>query len=126
MKKAKIWLVIALAMCFISVIVTSAIQTSMGKVKVSELRLVDTAGYEVSVQLYKPNTATPKNPAPCIITIEGWYNNKEMQDLYSVEFARRGYVVIAADMHGHGDSEATTNDGLFSREIGRASCRERV
>ncbi|QTQ11840.1 dienelactone hydrolase family protein [Treponema parvum] len=118
MKKAKTWLVIALAMCFISVIVTSAIQTSMGKVKVSELRLVDSAGYEVSVQLYKPNTATPKNPAPCIITIEGWYNNKEMQDLYSVEFARRGYVVIAADMHGHGDSEATTDEGLFTAGVG--------
>ena len=101
-KSAKILLCIALAFCLISVIVSSCIQTDMGKVYISELRVVDEAGYEVSVQLYRPRTATKENPAPAIITIEGWYNNKEMQDLYSVELARRGYVVLATDMHGHG------------------------
>lgn len=117
-KGAKRLLVIALLLCLISMIVSSAIQTCGGKVKVSELRLVDVAGYEVSAQLYKPKTATAEHPAPCVITIEGWYNNKEMQDLYSVELARRGYVVIATDMHGHGDSEATDKENLFTAGVG--------
>jgi len=116
--KAKILLCIALVMCMVSVLVTSAIQTDMGKVYISELRVVDEAGFEVSILLYRPKTATAENPAPCIITIEGWYNNKEMQDLYSVELARRGYVVLATDMHGHGDSEATTDADLFSAGVG--------
>ena len=117
-KSAKILLCIALAFCLISVIVSSCIQTDMGKVYISELRVVDEAGYEVSIQLYRPRTATKENPAPAIITIEGWYNNKEMQDLYSVELARRGYVVLATDMHGHGDSEATTSADLFTAGVG--------
>ena len=79
--RAKIWLCISLAMCLISAIFASAVQGSFGRVKVSELRLVDRAGYEVSTLLYKPENATSETPAPCIITVEGWYNNKEMQDL---------------------------------------------
>ena len=111
-------LAIALCIVFLSMIFSSAVQSSFGKVEVSELRLVDDAGYEVSVQLYKPKSATPENKAPAVITIEGWFNNKEMQDLFSVEYARRGMVVIATDMHGHGDSEATTSDDLYTAAVG--------
>lgn len=76
------------------------------RVEVKELKLMDPSGYAVSALLYRPNSATAENKAPCIITVEGWYNNKEMQDLFSVEYARRGYVVVAVDMHGHGDTTA--------------------
>ncbi len=117
-KNAKFWLIIALVLCLASAIFASAIQSNFGKVKVSELRLIDRSGYEVSTQLYKPQNATSKAPAPCIITVEGWYNNKEMQDLYSVEYARRGYVVLAVDMHGHGDSESTDAEGLYTSAVG--------
>ena len=117
-KNAKFWMCIALLVCLLSMVLASAIQGSFGKVKVSELRLVDRAGYEVSALLYKPASATPDNPAPCIITVEGWYNNKEMQDLYSVEYARRGYVVLAVDMHGHGDSENTDSADLYTAAVG--------
>jgi len=111
-------LVISLCLCLISMIFSSAIQGSFGRVKVEELRLVDSMGYAVSTQLYRPVSATAENKAPCIITVEGWYNNKEMQDLYSVEYARRGYVVLAVDMHGHGDSEATDADDLYTAAVG--------
>ncbi|MBR4548988.1 MAG: hypothetical protein IKO83_03610 [Oscillospiraceae bacterium] len=117
-KKARVWLCIALLVCLCSMILASAFQSDFGKVKISELRLVDSAGYEVSALLYKPASATSENPAPCIITVEGWFNNKEMQDLYSVEYARRGYVVIATDMHGHGDSESTDADNLYPAAVG--------
>lgn len=113
-----ILLAISLCLCLISVIISSAIQGGFGSVHVEELRLIDSSGYAVSVQLYRPDTATAENPAPCIITVEGWYNNKEMQDLYSIEYARRGYVVLAVDMHGHGDSEATGAEDLYSSAVG--------
>lgn len=117
-KNAKFWLVVALVLCLVSAVFASVVQSSFGRVKVSELRLIDRSGYEVSAQLYKPQNATSETPAPCIITVEGWYNNKEMQDLYSVEYARRGYVVLAVDMHGHGDSESTDADGLYTSAVG--------
>lgn len=117
-KSAKFWVCLALVLCLVSMIMASAIQGSWGRVKVSELRLIDRSGYEVSALLYKPANATSETPAPAIITVEGWYNNKEMQDLYSVEYARRGYVVIAVDMHGHGDSESTDANGLYTSAVG--------
>ena len=117
-KNAKFWVALSLVICLISMIFSSAIQSSFGKVAVDELRLVDRSGFSVSALLYRPDTATAENKAPCIITIEGWYNNKEMQDLYSVEYARRGYVVLAVDMHGHGDSESTSADDLYSSAVG--------
>lgn len=117
-KNAKFWLIFALVLCLASAVFASAVQSSFGRVKVSELRLIDRSGYEVSTLLYKPDNADEKNPAPCIITVEGWYNNKEMQDLYSVEYARRGYVVLAVDMHGHGDSESTNAEDLYTSAVG--------
>lgn len=115
---AKTWLVISLILCFVSMAVSSVIQSSGGRVKVSELRLVDSTGHEVSVLLYKPKSATEENKSPAIVTVEGWFNNKEMQDLYSIEYARRGYTVIAVDMHGHGDTEITAADEVYSSAVG--------
>ena len=118
LRSAKTWVIISLIVCLLSMIISSAIQTDFGKVTVDELKVMDKDGYAISVLLYRPDSATAENKAPCIITIEGWYNNKEMQDLYSVEYARRGYVVIATDMHGHGDSDAPFYAELYTSAVG--------
>jgi len=117
-KMPKTLLILSLVICLLSMIVSSAIQSDFGKVTVQELKVVDKAGYAVSILLYRPKAATVDNKAPCIITIEGWYNNKEMQDLYSVEYARRGYVVLATDMHGHGDSDNPDFSDLYESAVG--------
>ena len=114
----KKWVLAGLVICLISMIGSSVIQTDFGKVKVQELNWVGSGGYTTSALLYKPVAATKESKAPCIITVEGWYNNKEMQDLYSVEYARRGFVVLAVDMHGHGDSESTSAADLYSDAVG--------
>jgi pimeloyl-ACP methyl ester carboxylesterase len=114
----KKWVLAGLIICLISMIGSSVIQTNFGNVKVEELTWVGSGGYKTSALLYKPDTATKESKVPCIITVEGWYNNKEMQDLYSVEYARRGFVVLAVDMHGHGDSESTTAAELYSDAVG--------
>ena len=117
-KSAKFWVIVSLIVCLISMVFSSAIQSDFGKVTVDELKVMDKSGYAVSVLLYRPDSATVEAKAPCIITVEGWYNNKEMQDLYSVEYARRGYVVIAVDMHGHGDSDNPFYDELYTSAVG--------
>lgn len=114
----KKWVLVGLIICLISMIGSSIIQTNFGNVKVEELTWVGSGGYTTSALLYKPDAATKESKAPCIITVEGWYNNKEMQDLYSVEYARRGFVVLAVDMHGHGDTESTTAPELYSDAVG--------
>ena len=107
MKKmtAKRWLCLALVLVFIGFIGASLIQTDFGGVKISKLNFETDDGLMVSALLLIPKSATEQTPAPAVVTVHGWYNTKEMQDLNYVELARRGYVVLAVDQYSHGDSE---------------------
>ncbi len=58
----------------------------------------------MSALLYIPHNATSKTPAPGILAIHGYFNSRETQDGFAIEFARRGYVVLALDQMGHGYS----------------------
>lgn len=104
-KSSVFWLCIALVICLISSIGASLVQTNFGKVEVRDLRWETDSGHYMSALLFVPENATEENPAPAIICSHGWYNNREMQDLNYVEYARRGFVVLSIDMYGHGNSE---------------------
>ena len=54
--------------------------------------------------VYRPRKCTADNPCATIVTTHGYLNSKEMQDAPAVELSKRGYVVVALDMYGHGDS----------------------
>ncbi len=101
----KFWLTIALLLCIVSMIGASLVQTNGGKVTVKDLRWETASGEMMSALLFVPDNATAKTPAPAIVASHGWYNNREMQDMNYVEYARRGYVVMSIDMYGHGDSD---------------------
>ena len=79
------------------------IQTSDG-VRVEDIRFSGSGGTQMSALLYIPPNATDKTPAPGILAVHGLINSREMQDGFAIEFARRGYVVLALDMTGHGYS----------------------
>ena len=117
-KTAKFWLSFALILCLTASLGAAMIQTCGGKITIKYLTWESEYGHELSGILYIPQTASYVNPAPAVVTVEGWYNNKEMQDLYSIELARRGFVVLALDMHGHGNSEALTTDHLYDGAVG--------
>lgn len=115
-KKSKRILCIALVILLISCIGASLVQTNFGKVTIKDLRWETAAGHEMSALLFIPETATKDNPAPAIVCSHGWYNNREMQDLNYVEYARRGYVVLSIDMYGHGNSETIANGSWWLPE----------
>ncbi|ADO78168.1 alpha/beta hydrolase family protein [Halanaerobium praevalens] len=104
-KKNYYFLAIALILCLISMIGVSKIQTAGGDIKIKDLRWETPSGKLMSALLFVPKNAQETNKAPAIVTSHGWYNNREMQDLNYVELSRRGYVVMAIDMYGHGNSE---------------------
>ncbi|MDR1211971.1 MAG: hypothetical protein LBK40_07060 [Spirochaetaceae bacterium] len=110
--------VIALLLCLIGMVGAGAVQTAGGKIAMKTLVWESPQGHELSGYLFVPPNATAETPAPAIVCIEGWFNNKEMQDAYFTEFARRGYVVLALDMHGHGNSENTTLEELYDGGVG--------
>ena len=103
-KQSKIKLAVSLILCLISIVFAGAIQTSWGKVEISEISLETQAG-TLTGYLLRPETASAQNPAPAVVASHGYLNNREMQDLNYIELARRGYVVIAMNAYGHGDSD---------------------
>ena len=105
MKKAKFWLAVALILCLVSSVGASLFQTDFGRIDYHDLTFVTQSGHELDALLLVPENAAIDNPAPAIVVSHGWYNNREMQDLNYVEYARRGFVVLAISMYGHGDSE---------------------
>ena len=84
LKNSKFWLCLSLILCLVSAIVASAVQTS-GGIRIKEMSWESPSGHQLAAYLYIPQNATKDTPAPGVVTIEGWYNNKEMQDLYSIE-----------------------------------------
>ncbi|HEX2912358.1 MAG TPA: alpha/beta fold hydrolase [Chloroflexia bacterium] len=82
-----------------------AIQTDWGNVKIKDVRFMGTNGTQMSALLYIPNGVTNKKPAPGILAVHGYINSRETQDGFAIEFARRGYVVLAMDQTGHGYSD---------------------
>ncbi len=103
--KAKIFVIFSLLLCLISSIGASVFQTNFGEVEYHDMTFVTESGHTLDALLLVPKTATANSKAPAIVVSHGWYNNREMQDLNYVEYARRGYVVLAISMYGHGDSE---------------------
>lgn len=115
-KKSTRILCAALAILLVSCIGASLIQTDFGSVTVKDLRWETGSGHQMSALLFVPDTATAETPAPAIVCSHGWYNNREMQDLNFVEYARRGFVVMSIDMYGHGNSEDIENGSWWKPE----------
>jgi pimeloyl-ACP methyl ester carboxylesterase len=104
-KRTVILLVIALCLILVGDLLASCVQTDFGNVKIRDVRWAGSNGTVMSGLLYIPKTATAKTPAPGILAIHGYINSRETQDGFAIEFARRGYVVLAPDQTGHGYSD---------------------
>jgi len=97
-------IVIALALIFVGSFGAYLVHTSGYKVKITDMTLVTEDGARMAALLYVPDSVTVENPAPAVVSMHGYNNTKEVQDLNCVELARRGYVVIAIDAYDHGRS----------------------
>ncbi len=90
---------------FVSAILAFEFERDFGKVDVHFVKIVDPSGVVTAAKLFRPVAATAKNKMPGIINMHGGQNDKDVQDPFSIELARRGFVVLATDGIGHGDSE---------------------
>lgn len=97
-------------------------QTS-GGIRIEDVRFKGAAGNTMSALLYIPPNATAKTPAPGILAVHGYINSRETQDGFAIEFARRGYVVLALDQTGHGYSDPPAFANGFGGPDGLAHLR---
>ncbi|MHB8528164.1 MAG: alpha/beta fold hydrolase [Caulobacteraceae bacterium] len=79
------------------------IQTS-GGTRVEDVRYPGPGGTVLSALLFIPASASAARPAPAVLVSHGYINTREMQSPFAIELSRRGFVVLAIDMTGHGFS----------------------
>lgn len=108
-----IMMAVALFLILVGDLLACSVQTDWGNVKVRDVRFAGTKGITMSALLYEPRGVTAKNPAPGILAIHGYINNRGTQDGFAIEFARRGYVVLAIDETGHGYSDPPAFENFF-------------
>lgn len=94
-----------------------------GGIRIEDVRFKGAKGNTMSALLYVPANATPQLPAPGILAVHGYINSRETQDGFAIEFARRGYVVLALDQTGHGYSDPPSFANGFGGPDGLAYLR---
>ncbi len=94
-----------------------------GGIRIEDIRFTGAKGNTMSALLYIPPNATPQIPAPGILAVHGYINSRETQDGFAIEFARRGYVVLALDQTGHGYSDPPAFANGFGGPDGLAYLR---
>ncbi|MBR6299927.1 MAG: alpha/beta hydrolase [Clostridia bacterium] len=92
----------------LSLLLIIGTDTDWGKIEVTRMTLTSADGDEISALLYKPHSATPDNPAPCVLYCHGGGDMLEQGSSYAVELARRGYVVVSWDYTGCARSDIAT------------------
>ena len=87
-----------------------------------DLRFTSASGHRLAASLYVPPGATPANPAPAVLSIHASLASRAAQSGLAIELARRGYVVLALDQPGHGQSDPPASaDGLGGYKTGFAA-----
>ena len=94
-----------------------------GGIKIQDIRFKGAKDNTMSALLYIPPNATAQTPAPGILAVHGYINSRETQDGFAIEFARRGYVVLALDQTGHGYSDPPAFANGFGGPDGLAHLR---
>jgi dienelactone hydrolase len=103
--RAPLVFVVCLAVLIASVLLASLTQKSFGRVAVSNVTYTNFNGLTIRAKLLKPLSASKNKPAPGVVYIHGYQNNRETSDAYCIELARRGIVVLEIDALGRGNSD---------------------
>jgi pimeloyl-ACP methyl ester carboxylesterase len=98
-------LLVALLLVFGGGTVAYLVQTDGGSIETRDVRFAASNGQLIDGTLYIPPDASAEAPAPGIVATHGYINTRETQSPFAIEFARRGFVVLAIDQAGHGHSD---------------------
>ncbi len=115
-RKAKIVAAISLALVFVFMMIASGFNSDWGKVKIQDVYYPNSEGGMIHGQLFVPKNVSSSNPAPAILNMHGGSDYLQTVTNYTIELARRGYVVLTVDAYGSGESDfidgaAATNAG---------------
>lgn len=111
-------LLCSIAVFLAGMMLASLISTSGGKVELRRLSVMTDRGVAISLEVYKPKTATRDNPAPVVMLIPGGNAAVENMSDAGMELARRGMVAIGIEPYTIGRSDVELdNEGLGSIDV---------
>ena len=105
-------LIIALALIIVGTALGYAVNTNFGSVTVRDMSFVTDSGVALAGTLYIPEGASAETPAPAVVVQHGGNCNRETMSSFSVELARRGYIVFNEESWGNGYSDVNHNDTI--------------
>jgi dienelactone hydrolase len=86
-------------------VLAHAAMTNGYSVEVRNITFENKNGLTVRGKLFRPKDVSVSNPAPGVVYLHGYQNNRETMDPFGIELARRGFVVITLDALGRGNSD---------------------
>ena len=104
-KKYSIVAVISLVLVFVFMGIAAGFNSNWGRVKITDIYYPNSDGTMIHAQLFVPEGTSSANPAPAILNMHGGSDYLQMVGNYSIELARRGYVVLSVDAYGSGGSD---------------------
>ncbi len=112
-KKRKILIITFLSMFIIGTILIFTIPPS---IKITYGKTVETKdGETISFNVFEPDNGGKRKPA--ILIGHGVMVNKEMLKEFAIELAASGFVAIAFDFRGHGQSSGEINRNLLIQDV---------
>ena len=96
------------------------VRSSGNTVQIIEVNIPDQSGTYIHATVFKPKTATAENPAPVVVTCNGYADTGEKQDFAAIELSRRGVVVFEMDALSHGLSSTSTYNSSPASTMGEA------
>ena len=109
---------ISLAAFLAGLLLASFISTSGGRTEMRRLSVMTDRGVAISLEVYKPVTATRDHPAPAVMLIPGGNASVEYMSDAGLELARRGIVAIGIEPYTIGRSDVEKdNEGLGSVDV---------
>ena len=111
-KKAIRFFSVTMMVLLVCSILIWGFQTSWGKVHIERIYINSQDGTSVSSLIYIPENATDETPAPAAVIYHGRSNHAHSNDTWSMELARRGFVVLSPDLQGGGESDPDIDRGV--------------
>jgi hypothetical protein len=109
---------VAVALFLVGLLIASSVATNGGDTMLRRLSVMTDRGVAISLEIYKPKTATRENPAPAVMLIPGGNASVEYMADAGMELARRGIVAIGIEPYTIGKSDVELdNDGLGSIDV---------
>lgn len=96
---------ILLVLTLVSAGLNGGFQSNFGKIDVREVKIRSNDGRMLVGKLYLPDGVNAANPAPGVLAIHGYNNDKDVQRPHTIELAKHGIVVLDIDALDQGDSD---------------------